>query len=55
MAQKSFLIGMHPFFPCGHLFWTILGHFSHAIPQTPILIDVHAFLRNDYSVTEVQY
>lgn len=36
MAQNLFIWGVHPSLPCGHVPLTILGHFSHAIPHTPI-------------------
>jgi len=35
MAQNLFGWGVHPSFQCGHVPLTILGHISHAIPQTP--------------------
>jgi hypothetical protein len=37
-AQKGFSFGVQPVLPLGHVPLTILGHFSHAIPQTPIFI-----------------
>jgi hypothetical protein len=38
MAQNGFSLGMHPLVPLGQVSFTILGHFSQAIPQTPIFI-----------------
>jgi hypothetical protein len=39
MAQKGFSLGVQPDVPLGQAPFTIFGHFSHAIPQTPILIN----------------
>jgi hypothetical protein len=39
ILQNLFSFGVHPFSPLGHLLCIMRGHFSHAIPQTPILID----------------
>ena len=38
ILQNLFSLGTHPSSPFGHLLCTMRGHFSHAIPQTPILI-----------------
>jgi hypothetical protein len=35
-----FSLGMHPSSPLGHDLLAILGHFSQAIPQTPIFISI---------------
>jgi hypothetical protein len=35
MAQNLFSLAMHPTLPFGQVPFRILGHFSHAIPQTP--------------------
>jgi hypothetical protein len=36
--QNLFSLAMQPTSPLGHVPLCILGHFSHAIPQTPIFI-----------------
>jgi hypothetical protein len=36
ILQNLFSLGTHPIDPFGQLPFCIFGHFSHAIPQTPI-------------------
>jgi len=38
ILQNLFSLGMQPCSPFGQVCLTILGHFSQAIPQTPIFI-----------------
>jgi hypothetical protein len=38
ILQNLFSLATQPTLPFGHVPLCILGHFSHAIPQTPILI-----------------
>jgi hypothetical protein len=39
IRQNLFSFGTHPAAPLGHSALTILGHFSQAIPQTPIFMN----------------
>jgi len=38
--QNLFSLATQPAGPAGQMFFCIFGHFSHAIPQTPIFIVV---------------
>jgi hypothetical protein len=46
IAQNLFSRATQPSGPAGHMFFCILGHFSHAIPQTPTFIST--FTAEDY-------
>jgi hypothetical protein len=40
ILQKGFSFGMHPPSPLGQAPFIMRGHFSQAIPQTPIFIQL---------------
>jgi hypothetical protein len=41
--QNLFSLGTHPCSPFGHFPETIRGHFSQAMPQTPIRKPIHSY------------
>jgi hypothetical protein len=44
IAQNLFSLATQPFGPAGQLPFCIFGHFSHAIPQTPIFISLSTLM-----------